>query len=287
MLRCWVETENGSTLELTQNSEYDVINIEGLNPVGATINTYKIGVSDGEHYNSSYINMRNIVLYIVPKVKANSIETNRLALYKYFRPKHKVRLYFQHDSRDVFIDGYVETVEIDLYTQLEQFQISIICPQPYFKAMAGSTVSFSQLENLFEFPFAIAEDGVEFSKFGQISELKCINDGEVETGLIITIKAKGLAYGIGISLDNNTNFRLVEDLQLNSGDTLIINTNRGEKSVTKIDSDGNTSNCINYVDINSVWLTLDIGEHAISKSVYLGYENIDIEVEFYNLYIGI
>ena len=72
--------------------------------------------------------MRNIVLYIVPKNRANNIETNRLVLYKYFRPKHKIRLYFQHNSRDVFIDGYVETVEIALYSQLEQFQISVICP---------------------------------------------------------------------------------------------------------------------------------------------------------------
>ena len=39
MLRCWIETENNQKLELTQNSEYDVINIEGLNPAGATINT--------------------------------------------------------------------------------------------------------------------------------------------------------------------------------------------------------------------------------------------------------
>ena len=287
MLRCWIETENNQKLELTQNSEYDVINIEGLNPVGATINTYKIGISDGEHYNSSYVNMRNIVLYIVPKNRANNIETNRLVLYKYFRPKHKIRLYFQHNSRDVFIDGYVETVEIALYSQLEQFQISVICPQPFFKQVSRTIVSFNQLESLFEFPFSIAQEGIEFSRFGQISEMKCNNNGEVETGLIITIKATGLAYGIGISLDRNSNFRLVEDLELNSGDTLVINTNKGEKSVTKIDSDGNISNCINYVDTNSVWLTLETGQHDISKVINFGYEHLVIEVEFYNLYIGL
>ncbi|MEE7583486.1 MAG: phage tail family protein, partial [Oscillospiraceae bacterium] len=89
------------------------------------------------------------------------------------------------------------------------------------------------------------------------------------------------------SLDRNSNFRLVEDLELNSGDTLVINTNKGEKSVTKIDSDGNISNCINYVDTNSVWLTLETGQHDISKVINFGYEHLVIEVEFYNLYIGL
>lgn len=287
MLRCWVETESGQKLELTQNSEYYVINIEGLNPTTATINTNKIGVSDGEHYNCSYVNARNIVLYIVPKYNTNTIEANRLFLYQYFRPKHKVRLYFKHSYRDVYIDGYVETFEVSLYSQRQQFQVSILCPQPYFKSISQTTVSFDQIESLFEFPFAIEQQGIEFSRFGQISETNCTNDGEVETGLIVTIKATGLAYGISISLDGNTNFRLVDDLELNAGDTLTINTNRGEKSVTKEDSYGNISNCINYVDINSVWLTLDVGTHEVSKVVKLGYEHLLVTIEYYNLFVGL
>ena len=285
MLRCWVETENGQKLELTQNSEYDVINIEGLNPVGATINTYKIGVSDGEHYNSSYVNMRNIVLYIVPKNKSNDIETNRLALYKYFRPKHKIRLYFQHDSRDVFIDGYVETVEISLYSQLEQFQISVICPQPYFLDVSTAQGDFSQIENLFEFPFAIEEEGIEFSRFGQIDDIYINNDGEVETGLIISLYAFGSASGIELYLNDTQYFKL-GDLSLETGDILTINTNKGEKSVTLL-RNGTEINCINYVSKGSTWFTLDIGENKISKIIGSGMESVNIDVSYYIKYIGV
>ena len=285
MLRCWVETENGQKLELTQNSEYDVINIEGLNPVGATINTYKIGVADGEHYNSSYVNMRNIVLYIVPKNKSNDIETNRLALYKYFRPKHKIRLYFQHDSRDVFIDGYVETVEISLYSQLEQFQISVICPQPYFLDISTAQGDFTQIENLFEFPFAIEEEGIEFSRFGQIDDIYINNDGEVETGLIISLYAFGSASGIELYLNDTQYFKL-GDLSLETGDILTINTNKGEKSVTLL-RNGTEINCINYVSKGSTWFTLDIGENKISKIIGSGMESVNIDVSYYIKYIGV
>ena len=285
MLRCWVETENGQKLELTQNSEYDVINIEGLNPVGATINTYKIGVSDGEHYNSSYVNMRNIVFYIVPKNKANDIETNRLALYKYFRPKHKIRLYFKHDSRDVFIDGYVETVEISLYSQLEQFQISVICPQPYFLDISTAQGDFTQIENLFEFPFAIEEEGIEFSRFGQIDDIYINNDGEVETGLIISLYAFGSASGIELYLNDTQYFKL-GDLSLETGDILTINTNKGEKSVTLL-RNGTEINCINYVSKGSTWFTLDIGENKISKIIGSGMESVNIDVSYYIKYIGV
>lgn len=285
MLRCWVETENGQKLELTQNSEYDVINIEGLNPVGATINTYKIGVSDGEHYNSSYVNIRNIVLYIVPKNKSNDIETNRLALYKYFRPKHKIRLYFQHDSRNVFIDGYVETVEISLYSQLEQFQISVICPQPYFLDISTAQGDFTQIENLFEFPFAIEEEGIEFSRFGQIDDIYINNDGEVETGLIISLYAFGSASGIELYLNDTQYFKL-GDLSLETGDILTINTNKGEKSVTLL-RNGTEINCINYVSKGSTWFTLDIGENKISKIIGSGMESVNIDVSYYIKYIGV
>lgn len=287
MLRVWVQPDSGLKYELTQNSEYDVINIEGLNPVGATINTYKIGASDGEHYNSSYVNTRNIVLYIVPKNNNATLEHNRLEMYSYFQPKKKVRLYFQHDSRDVFIDGYVETVEISLYSEQQQFQISIICPQPYFKSTEKTELVFSQTTDTFEFPFAIDTEGVEFSTFAGISAMKCSNVGDVDTGLIITITATDIAYGFTVSIDGTTNFTLNTGLQLNSGDTLTINTNRGEKSVTKVDSNGNVTNCINYVTAESQWLTLTSGSHEISKSVYLGYENATFSVEFYNLYIGL
>jgi hypothetical protein len=280
-----VETENGQKLELTQNSEYDVINIEGLNPVGATINTHKIGVSDGEHYNSSYVNMRNIVLYIVPRYRSNDIETNRLFLYRYFRPKHKVRLYFKHDSRDVFIDGYVETVEISLYSQLEQFQISVICPQPYFLDISTAQGNFTQIENLFEFPFLIEQEGIEFSRFGQIDDIYIINNGEVETGVIISLYAFGSVSGIELYLNDTQYFKL-GDLSLEIGDTLTINTNKGEKSVTLL-RNGVKINCINYVSKGSTWFTLDIGENKISKIIGSGMESVNIDINYYIKYIGV
>lgn len=285
MLRCWAETETGSKLELTQNSEYDVINIEGLNPVSATINTYKIGVSDGEHYNSSYVNMRNIVLYIVPKNKANDIETNRLALYKYFRPKHKIRLYFQHDSRDIFIDGYVETFETSLFSQLQQFQISVICPQPYFLDISTAQGDFTQIENLFEFPFAIEEDGIEFSRFGQIDDIYIDNDGEVETGVIIKLYAFGYVSNIELYLNDTQYFKL-GDLSLETGDILTINTNAGEKSVMLL-RNGVEINCINYVAKGSTWFTLETGENKISKIIGSGMESVNIDVGYYIKYIGV
>lgn len=286
MLKCWIGTENGQKLELTENSEYDVINIEGLNPVSATINTYKIGVSDGEHYNSGYTNMRNIVIYIVPRVRANDIETNRLFLYKYFRPTSKIRLHFENSSRNVYIDGYVETFETSLYTMLQQFQISVICPQPWFISEKNTLISFQQLEKLFEYPFAIEENSIELSKFNEITEIECQNNGEIETGLIISIYATGLAYGIALTVDDIKIFKLIDDLELNTGDILTINTNDGEKTVFKTTSDGKIYNCINYVDISSTWLKLDVGMHKLSKRVDFGMENIYLEVKYHNKFIG-
>ena len=122
-----VENHIGQQLILDKN--FPVINAEGLTPSSATINTFGAGIADGTFYNSSYVNSRNIVLTIVPEGNA---EKARLTLYRYFKPKYKVRLYFKTAFRNVYIDGYIETFEGALYSQKQAFQISIICPQPFF-----------------------------------------------------------------------------------------------------------------------------------------------------------
>ena len=65
---------------------------------------------DGGKYNSGQLEMRNLVLTV--KIYPE-IETNRINLYKYFPSKKIVRIYYQNETRDVYIDGMVETVEID------------------------------------------------------------------------------------------------------------------------------------------------------------------------------
>ena len=126
-----VENTRGAVLELTDNEEnYQVTEISGLNPPNANINTSSYANGDGSSFNSSRIPDREIVITVYIN---GDIQKNRLALYKHFRNKEWCKIYYEDDLRDVFIEGYVQALDVSSFTQKQVAQISILCPNPYFK----------------------------------------------------------------------------------------------------------------------------------------------------------
>jgi Phage tail protein RIFT-related domain len=122
-------------------AETDLIqirNIEGLNPVKASVSTTPFGAVDGAAYTGSNVLTRNIVLTIRPNPDWNqwSYEGLRRLLYEYFMPKRQVKLVFYSDDMDpVQIYGYVEDVNVNIFSKDPELIVSIICPDPYFIAV--------------------------------------------------------------------------------------------------------------------------------------------------------
>lgn len=277
-----VENESNEQLELTNSEAYDVIKIDGLTPSGATINTSSVAGLDGTRFNSASIAQRNLVIYLNIK---SPVEENRQQLYKYFRVKRKCKIYFKNQNRDVFIEGYVETFEADLFGMTQQPQISIICPEPFFKAVDEILVEFSNTLALFEFPFSIPEEGIEFSRIESMTT-KYINAGDIETGAIITLSALSnqILNPIIYNRTSNEFFKLAVDLS--EGDTLVINTNKGEKSVKLIKS-GVETNLLNKITSGSTWLQFQPGVNEISYDADEGAANLKVNVAIAQKYGGV
>lgn len=276
-----VENEKGEQLELTHSSAYDVIKIDGLNPPSATINVNDIAGLNGSIYNSSRINSRNIVIYLNIKFP---VEENRQLLYDYFRVGQKIKLRFKNKNRNVFIDGYVETFENDLFGMTQQPQISVICPDPFFKESVSTTVDFSKVISLFEFPFAIDEN-IEFSQI-KSSVVETVKAGDVEMGMIITLTAMSDQI-LNPKIYNRTAQKFFGlGISMNQYDVITINTNIGKKSVTLMRSGKNT-NIISKLAPNSAWLILTPGANEISYDADKGSENLALNLNFYRNYGGI
>ena len=154
-----VKNNRDELLTLTNNPNYTVYRIDGLNPPKVSVNSTVNTTTDGSSINSVRLESRNIVIYMTIE---GDIEANRINLYKYFPVKKTVVLYFSNGSRDIYIEGTVELIECDLFSRKQVAQISIICPKPYFKDVEYLISSFSDVTSLFEFPFAIESD-MEFS----------------------------------------------------------------------------------------------------------------------------
>lgn len=148
------ENKYGEQLELTHNPAYVIKSIEGIDPPEAVINTTKNANADGSVYNSSYVDNRTIIITLAINGPA---EANRIKLYKYFKTKYPVTLYYKNDTRNVFINGYVKNMPIEFFNKKQIAQITIFCPEPFFNASSSDMVDFSSVQDLFEFPFSIEE----------------------------------------------------------------------------------------------------------------------------------
>ena len=275
-----VENEKGEQLQLTDNPNYDVLSVEGTNPPKADINTVTVSGSDGSRFNSSRLSERNLVITLNIRPP---IEENRIHLYKYFRVKHKVRIYYKIENRNAYIDGYVESFENNPFTPLQQPQISVICPEPYWKELDELLVSFSNTVNLFSFPFEIESQGMEFSRIEHFSET-VINTGDIATGGIIRFHATAqVSKPVFHNYTNATFFGL--DMELYEGDTVIINTQKGEKSLTLFRG-GMTLDMLSSRMEGSKWIVFEPGENQIGFTSDDGTEYLDVEVEIVRKYEG-
>ena len=141
-----VENSKGAILELTDNEEnYQITKISGLNPPNANINTSNYANSDGFSFDSSRIPNRQVVITVYIN---GDVEKNRLTLYKYFRNKEWCKIYYESESRNVYIEGYVQTLEVSPFDMKQIAQISILCPNPYFKDLE-KVCAFSSICLLF------------------------------------------------------------------------------------------------------------------------------------------
>ena len=276
-----VENSRGERLEL--KDDYKVVDVDGLTPATATINTDKVAIVDGEHFNSSYVNARNIVLTIVPEGEP---EKARLELYRYFKPKYFVKVFFKTKYRNVYVDGYVETFGGTPYSQKQSFQVSILCPGPFFHSVDKNIRMEQETEKSnFVFPFFLEEnEGIAISEIIIEKDIELINEGQ-ETGIVIELLAKGTVIN-PVIYNRTTGQKFGIKTEMNTGETIIIDSRTGKKSINMI-KNGGTTNYLNKIQQGSKWLTLVEGKNMILYSCEYGENNLRITYTIETLYEGI
>lgn len=277
-----VVNEYGDELTLTNCDVCDVIHIDGLNPPGASILTTKMAGTDGEEFNSSSVGMRNIVIELCLK---SPIEKNRQKINRLFRSKRWVRFFYQNETHDVYIDGYVETHENDFFTMKQKPQISILCPSSHFKNNADSVIEFSNTQANFQFPFSISSEGVEL---GIISRLTTavIDAGDIETGCTIKLQATASNIVNPVFYNRTTQQFFGVNITMLEGDIVTISTNKGNKTV-KLLRDGVETNIIANMSEGSEWITFAPYENEVSYDAEAGATNLVVTVTVTKLVEGV
>lgn len=288
-----------------ESSGFIIIKIDGIGPGKATVTKNDSKVYDGGTITSARLPSRNIKMEI-QFLWVNSIEDVRHKSYKYFPLKKPITLIFETDTRTVEIEGVVESNEPDIFSSEESTNISIICPDPYFYASgenARSKTEFSGINAMFEIPSdtgysneSLTEALTEISTLYAQSERGIMNHGEVDIGVVISIKPLAIVKGIltisNVTLGQNMSFDLnkiktITENDFHLGDELVINTLRGKKSVTLV-REGKNYNALSCIDTRTDWIYLTSGENTFTY--YLdgeGIEDLQFSVTNSILYEGV
>ena len=284
MFELILENAAGDQLTFTQNSPFTVTEIQGLNPPPATINTSQIALIDGAKFNSSKLQMRTInVAFAIEYAAA----LNRIAVYKVLKSKQYVKLYYNGQFRQVFIEGYIASIDITYFDMKQIVTCQIICPSPYFKEAQVIIDELLNIVSAFHFPFSsTASPQLVFGYISNDVGITIENDGDVECGMIIELYAR-----TAVSNPKIYNYITQDFIGLNytmqQADLITIDTRQGQKSVTLLRG-GVETNLFNYVMQNSTWLQLPANGGTFVYEVGSG-DTGDLAVTFKhnNMYEGV
>lgn len=265
-------TDQGSLLILTlmdPSNGYALAEIEGLDPVAATLVTAASSNRSGVRPQSARKNPRDLTLKIdyVPDFVTSTVQGLRQALYDFFTPPAWVNLRFYLDTGLVVnIRGQVETFNSPLFTDSPKATIGIQCYDPDFIDNTLSTVSgvTTYLDNTIDVQYT----------------------GTADTGFVFTLNVDRTLteFSIYNTTPDGSLLQLDFAESLIAGDVLQISTIEGNKGASLIRS-GVVSSMLRGVSPSADWVVLQKGLNELR--VYAEGAAIPFTIAYNNYYGGL
>ena len=188
MYELTIQNDRGEIYELTHHlGEFLITEITGLDSPRNNINISTAGTQDGGRFNSSHLECRNIVITVA---LSGNIEEQRQKLYRIFPIKSAVKVFFREKYRNLMTEGHIEQISVPQFVKLEVAQISIICPDPYWKDRNEIQAETSYGLAAFSFPFAIEAGGVPVSEQSANPVCRIVNAGDCDIGFVAGIRVE-------------------------------------------------------------------------------------------------
>lgn len=251
---------NGSVLDLLHNPYFETT-IDGLTAVNANISAASTPSMDGDKVNNIRTQPRDIVFDF--KVKQGvSVEDAKQYILRSIKHKQTGRLVMHHGGRDVDITGVVQTINMPRFSSKVVMQVTFYCSAPYWQDVENVLMEISRVLDMHYFPLdkgglAFPVEGVVMGEYDLNMTRTYTNDGDVECGMIITIIAVSEVINPTIYKPDGTFIGINDTLV--AGDEIIINTNRGEKGITK-----NGVNILSKIKKGSKFLQLETGDNVLT-----------------------
>lgn len=261
-----------------------LVSVEGLGDVEASVQLSRAPFQDGATLVDTVLEPRYITMEFILRAdnyagvrQVRSTVSRALSprlgagLLKYVSGATVRQIYAVAETVPAFPDGAARG------ERWQRGMVTFVAPNPYWQDINPTNVKLEDYVSNFSFPFSFP---VSFAVRGDMRTL--VNEGHAPAPVKITFRGESVNPKI-TKVDTGEFIRVKRTIP--EGYSLVITTDFNNKAVRIIAPDGVESNAMGYIDLNSTFFQLDIGENKLSFITDGG--KPDVYVEYRNLYLGV
>jgi hypothetical protein len=274
------ENVRNETIEFYRSPLW-INSVEGIGADYEVITSKNSG-QDGENYNGSTAQKRNIV--VVLDMKRADYVAQRNRLYTFFQPDTTGIFYYYDTNESKKINYKVEKVTpTGGDGPIKHITLSLICPDPKFYALDEEITQLAAWQDNIEFPFDIVED---FELTTKVNTLigNVYNESNVVQGLTIKFTATGTVVNPSLYDVNRQKMMKIVTTMV-SGDLITVTTANGNKRVT-LTRGGVTTNINNQMLYPPVWLQAQQGDNLYRYDAESGIDSLSVSILHTQAYWG-
>lgn len=294
-----INTVTNAVLELSQDkykTPFYVLEEVDWGQVQGTVYTYKYLNQVGESKQNVELGPRDVyVIGWVIGINEEDISNKKDFINMFVNPQQDLELDY-----DIYKLIFTPTTSVKWGIVLQEnnrcmckFKIDGTAYNPVFTEKRENYKEIATTKGMFHFPLIINDNPqsppqILFGLRVQSLITTIINKGQTPTGFRLVFVSKGIVVNpILYNINNQLEFLKINKT-LQPGETVEINTVRGEKYIIgKLDNETEFSNYNKYRDLDITWLELNIGENIFRYDAEQGLDDLDVYIYYNDKYLEV
>ena len=278
----------GESLQLTNTSPFLLNKFEESNSIN--IYTSKGMSQNGNTYLGNTLDQREITLEVTIIAESSEKLINHKDRFnKVFNPQNnELWLTYQDDvkTRKVKCISNKLPYFTSIKNSVSKCLISLTANNPFWQETMEIKEEIAAWIGDFEFDLEIpSETGIELGHREPSLIVNINNNGNIECGMRVEFKALATLENPSLLNVNTSEYIKINKTML-AGEIITVKTYFGNKSVES-SYNGVVSNAFNYIDFQSTFIQLSVGDNLIRYDADSNIENLEVSVYYIPQYLGV
>jgi hypothetical protein len=266
-----------------------ILNEKDLGFIQGTHSTTKALGQNGAHLVSTVLESRDIpITGTILAENKYEMEIRKKDLIELVNPLNDLRLIkdnYKIEGRPTstikFSSNYKENNDY-----ICKFVFTLLCANPFWSNVQDEKVDIALWKGSFHFPLVIPQTkGIIMGNKEPSLIVNVLNNGSVETGMVIEFRARGSLSNPSLFNINTREWIKIEK-DMVAGEVIKVNTNFGKKRVEQY-LNGVTTNAFNFLKRGSTFLQLSRGDNLFRYNADSNLDNLEVSIYFSPQYLGV